>query len=117
MHGKLMPVTTSMDNDNIRTHISLDPRVGLQVIFTKVVHDVSDGLLDVIDTFAHLVDAPDDVAGHVLEALLHLLQQVLDELVELLCGLILLLGRHTNGNLFEIIITTCDKRYKWHLSH
>lgn len=32
--------------------------------------------------FTHLVDAADDVGGHLIEALLHLFEHVLNELVE-----------------------------------
>ena len=40
-------------------------------------HRLTDALLEIINALAHLVDAGDDAVGHLLEARLHLRQEVL----------------------------------------
>lgn len=53
------------------------------VFFSEIVHDLIDGLLDVVDPLAHLIDTADDIGGHLLESALHLLEHVLHEFVQL----------------------------------
>ena len=56
------------------------------LLFPEFVHDFVDGFFDVIDPLSHLVDPADDVAGHFLEPLLHLLQHILHESIQLFGG-------------------------------
>ena len=67
------------------------------LVVVQVLHDIFNRFFNVVDTFAHFVDATNYIRGHILESLLHLLQQVLHEGVQLFGGGILFL-RHLNFN-------------------
>lgn len=71
--------------------------VGGGLLVANLTHDFTDGLLNIVDpppyvdevSPTHLVDPADDVGAHRLEPILHLLEKVLDEVVQLLGGRIL----------------------------
>lgn len=75
------------NNVGLETNQRLGSFGSLGLVFlSEIVHDFVDGLLDVVDPFAHLIDAADDVGGHLLESALHLLEHVLHEFVQLFGG-------------------------------
>jgi len=62
----------------------LDHLIGsLVVLALSLLDEVGDGLLQVVNAPAHLIDAPDDVVAHGLEAGLHLGEHILDQLGQL----------------------------------
>ena len=55
----------------------------LLVLALRLLHQVGNRLLQVVNAPAHLIDAVDDVVAHSLEARLHLGEHLLDQLGQL----------------------------------
>lgn len=46
----------------------------LFILITQILHNILNGLLNIIDSLSHLINAAHYVGGHILKSLLHLFQ-------------------------------------------
>ena len=83
----------------------LDDLIGsLLVLSLCLLHEVGDRLLEVVNAPAHLIDAPDDVVAHGLEAGLHLGEHLLDQLGKLVGRVVPSPGGSSQGVLLLLLL-------------